>query len=100
MRGANNLLLRNAFVEWTGAPLPSSLLFVEFRLWIEIRYSVLAVCKTSEIVCPPGNIGIYYMVNRNRGQSLLYIRITVPRNRFLLNNQPDALIIQINSVPS
>ena len=43
MRGANNLLLRNAFVEWTGTPLPSSLLFVKFRLWIEIRYSVLAV---------------------------------------------------------
>jgi len=43
MRGANNLFLRNAFVERTGAPLLSSLLFVKFRLWIEIHYSVLAV---------------------------------------------------------
>jgi hypothetical protein len=43
MCGANNLLLRNAFVEWTGAPVPSSLVFVKFRLWIGIRYSVLAV---------------------------------------------------------
>ena len=28
----------------------------------------------------------------------LYIHVTVHRNRFLFNNQPDALIIQIDSV--
>jgi hypothetical protein len=29
---------------------------------------------------------------------VLYIHVTVHRNRFLLNNQPDALIIRIRSV--
>jgi len=33
-----------------------------------------------------------------RQQIFLYIHVTVHRNRFFLNNQPDALIIQIYSV--
>jgi len=30
--------------------------------------------------------------------TILYIHVTVRRNRFVFNNQPDALIIQIYSV--
>jgi hypothetical protein len=40
----------------------------------------------------------FWVLTKNNQSQNLYIHVTVHRNSFLLNNQPDALIIQIYSV--
>ena len=40
----------------------------------------------------------FVLVRNKTLSSVLYIHVTVHRNGFILNNQPDALLIQIYSV--
>jgi hypothetical protein len=87
---------RQALISYTATLQPQSgdSLYAEYALRVSVRY----YCNACVVKFNCMETGIKCNNCVLKRLKIFYIYVTVHRNRFLFNNQPDTLIIQIYSV--